>query len=88
MSFLSAKDRISSDFLGSQKSCMSFHLEETVLDSLSNIAVGRLLGYRASIILMRLVEAVFFFKKQLNFFIVLIKQVLVFARWMSYGSCS
>ena len=31
---------------------------------------------------MRLVQAVFFIKKQLNFLIILVKPILVFARWI------
>ena len=52
------------------------HVPEPVLDCLTNIAVGRLLECRASIILMYLVQAVFVFKKPLNFFIILDNSVM------------
>ena len=40
-----------------------------VVDCFTNIAVGRILGYRASIILMCLMQAVLSFKKLLNQFL-------------------
>ena len=46
---------------------------EPVLDCLTNVAVGSLLGYTASIILMCLVQAAVFFKKRFNSFIILVK---------------
>ena len=59
------------------------HIPGPVLGRLTNIAFGSLLGYRASNILMRLVQAAFSLKKRLNFFIILVKTVLVFERWVS-----
>ena len=53
------------------------HVTEPVLDCLTNIAEGSLPSYRASIILMCLVQVVFFFKKHFIFFI-LVKPTLVF----------
>ena len=44
----------------------ALHVPESVLDCLTNIALGCLLGYRVSIIMMRLVQAVFFFKKYMH----------------------
>ena len=62
MSFLSAKNCIAFAFFTQPG---VFHVPESVLDCLTNIAVGRLLEYRASIILLGLVQAVFFVKKNL-----------------------
>ena len=52
-------------------------------DCIPNVAVDCFLGYRSSIILMCLVQSVFFFKKPPNVFIILIKPVLMFAWWIS-----
>ena len=80
MSFLSANDWISSP--------EDLHVPGPTFDCHTTITVGRLLGYKASVILMCLVQAVFYFKKRLNVFIILVKLVLVFARGMPSGSCS
>ena len=42
------------------------HYPEPILNCLTSIAVGRLLGYRASIISMCLVKAVFFLKEAIH----------------------
>ena len=56
MSFMSAK-RLNFFCFLAQPGVL--HVPEPVLDCLTNIAVGSLLGYRASIILMCLVKAAF-----------------------------
>ena len=59
------------------------YVPEPVLDSLTTIAVGGLIGYKTSIILMCLMQSVIFFQMRLTFFIILVKPVLVIAKWMS-----
>ena len=77
MSFLSVKDWISSAFFLSQESFMSLSLVWTVL----HVWIGSLARYSAGISEVGLVFLVFLFKESLNFFVVLIKPILVFARY-------
>ena len=80
MSFLSAIDWISSAFFSKP---VVLHVSEPRLNCLAYVWIGSLARYWAGISEVSLVFLVFLFKESLNFFVILIKPILVFARYWS-----
>ena len=66
-------------------SARDLHNPDPILDCFTNIAVGSILWYRARCALCKHFLSS---RSNLTFLTILVKSTLVFARWMSYGSCS
>ena len=82
LSFLSAKDWISSAFFAQPG---VLHVCVPSLNCLAYVWKGSLTRYWAGISEVSLVFLVFLFKESLDFFVILIKPILVFARYWSWG---